>query len=117
VDLLGEVPRVEALDGRREALAALGWEGLGEHGIPGRRYFRKDLFDVCAPRAHLHVFASGNPQLRRHLDFRDALRRDSHLAGAYAALKLDLAQRFPSDRARYTDGKSAFVASALERRR
>jgi GrpB-like predicted nucleotidyltransferase (UPF0157 family) len=50
---------------------------------------------------------------RDHVAFRDRLRARPALAEAYAALKRTLAARHPRDRIAYTDGKDAFVASAL----
>ena len=41
VDLMPVVQRLGAVDARAEALRALGYEYLGEFGIPGRRYLRK----------------------------------------------------------------------------
>ena len=58
IDMLGIVPAVEALDARAHRLAALGYESLGEFGITGRRYFRKNAADGV--RTHqLHAFAEG----------------------------------------------------------
>jgi GrpB-like predicted nucleotidyltransferase (UPF0157 family) len=71
------------------------------------------------PRAyHLHLAVRDGTFWREHLAFRDALRARPELCDAYAALKLELARRFPRDREAYTDGKTAFVrqvvADALE---
>jgi GrpB-like predicted nucleotidyltransferase (UPF0157 family) len=46
------------------------------------------------------------------LRFRDSLRGNPELAGAYATLKRALAARFGEDREGYTEGKSTFVKSA-----
>lgn len=48
---------------------------------------------------------------RDHLAFRDRLRAAPELAAAYARLKQDLMERFPTDRLAYTAGKDAFIAS------
>jgi GrpB-like predicted nucleotidyltransferase (UPF0157 family) len=114
IDMLGVVPAVEELDARAHRLAALGYEALGEFGIPGRRYFQKNAADGA--RTHqLHAFAVGSPAVRRHLDFRDYLRAFPAEAAAYAALKQDLAARCGSDTHAYTDGKAEFIR-AVERR-
>src|ERR1044072_2229915 len=42
VDMLVEVRDITELDGRSSAMKSLGYEVMGEYGIPGRRYFRKD---------------------------------------------------------------------------
>jgi GrpB-like predicted nucleotidyltransferase (UPF0157 family) len=114
IDMLGVVTSLEALDDAAEGLVALGYEALGEFGIPGRRYFRKD--DARGVRTHqLHAFAAGSPHVRRHLDFRDHLRAVPEDAAAYAALKQELAIRHRGDTRAYTDAKSAFIG-AVERR-
>jgi GrpB-like predicted nucleotidyltransferase (UPF0157 family) len=47
------------------------------------------------------------------LAFRDALRADPALAGAYGDLKRTLAARLGTDRAGYTEAKSAFIERVL----
>src|SRR3954463_7125609 len=42
IDLLVEVREIAEVDGRSPAMESLGYEVMGEYGIPGRRYFRKD---------------------------------------------------------------------------
>ncbi len=113
IDLLGVVPSVGVLDRREQQLVALGYEAMGEFGIPGRRYFRKKTPDGD-PTHHLHVFATGSPEIDRHLDFRDYLRAFPAEAAAYAALKQDLATRAGS-RDEYSDGKTEFIR-AIEQR-
>ncbi len=114
VDLLVEVRDIAEVDGRSSAMESLGYEVMGEYGIPGRRYFRKDAPDGV--RTHqLHAFAAGAPEIRRHLDFRDYLRALPAEAAAYAALKQDLAARCRGDMRAYGDGKTAFIR-AVERR-
>jgi GrpB-like predicted nucleotidyltransferase (UPF0157 family) len=114
IDMLGIVPAVEALDAGAHRLAVLGYEALGEFGIPGRRYFRKNGPDGV--RTHqLHAFAVGSPDIQRHLDFRDYLRAFATEAAAYAALKQSLAERCGSDMDAYSDGKTEFI-QAVERR-
>lgn len=74
-----------------------------------RRFFRKGL-----PRSHhLHIVALGSPAYHDHLDFRDALRAEPSLRQRYAALKEALAGRYKYERAKYVEGKSAFVAETL----
>ena len=114
IDMLGVVPTVVALDARAHRLAALGYEALGEFGIPGRRYFRKNAPDGA--RTHqLHAFAVGSPEIQRHLDFRDYLRAFPQEAAAYAALKQILAGSCGSDMQAYSDGKTEFIR-AVDRR-
>jgi len=114
IDMLGVVPAVEAVDAQAHRLARLGYEAMGEFGMPGRRYFRKDAPD--GTRTHqLNAFAAGSAEIRRHLDFRDYLRVFPAEAAAYAALKQVLAERCGSDMLAYSDGKSEFIR-AVDRR-
>ncbi len=75
-----------------------------------RKFFRKGQ-----PRTHhLHIVAEDNAELRDHLLFRDALRANAGLRDEYAALKYDLASRFKTDRAHYSDSKTQFVRRVIE---
>jgi hypothetical protein len=95
----------------------LGYEVMGEFGIEGRRYFRRD--DPTGRRTHqIHAFAEGSPHVRRHLAFRDFMRAHPGLAGQYGELKRSLAAAHPHDMDAYMDGKDGFIkemeARALE---
>jgi len=93
-------------------LSKVGYVYEGEKGVDGRHAFEqpRDL-----PPHHLYVCASDNPELKRHIAFRDFLRGNPEEASAYATLKKDLADRFGSDREGYTNAKSAFIAEVLSR--
>ncbi len=109
IDMLAVVRNVEVLDSRSPQVESLGYEAMGEFGIPGRRYFRKD--DAPGNRTHqIHTFAAGSPQIVRHIGFRDFLRAHPGYAEEYDALKQRLAAQFPQDISAYTDGKDEFIA-------
>ena len=112
IDILPVVTAVEEADRRRAALEALGYEYLGEFGIPGRRYLRKG----GEHRTHqVHLFdRESRDEIRRHLAVPAYLRCHPDAARDYAQLKRRLARRFPRDIDGYCDGKDAFV-KALER--
>lgn len=77
---------------------------------PGHRMLRTPARDV-----HLHVCAAGSRWERRHLLFRDWLRRDAADREAYVALKQHLAtMRWPSMSA-YADAKGPLIAEITER--
>lgn len=108
IDLLLVAEDLGHVDARTPAIVALGYEALGEYGLPGRRYFRRD--DVAGNRTHhLHVWRVGDEALRRHLAFRDYLLAHPAVAAEYGALKQRLAARHPEDMEAYIDGKDAFV--------
>ena len=108
IDLLLEVEEVAELDDRSADLQALGYEVMGEFGIPGRRYFRKN--NASGVRTHqLHAFKADAAQVERHLAFRDYLIAHPAEAGLYSELKQKLAQTHPGDIEAYMDGKDPFI--------
>jgi len=62
---------------------------------------------------YLSLIEAGSEEWRERLRFRDALRSDQALRVEYQELKRRLARQHVSDRAAYTDAKSAFVARVL----
>lgn len=110
LDLLGVAPALPLVDGSVRVFEGLGYEAMGEFGIPGRRYFRRS--DGAGRRSHhLHVFAQGSAHVARHLAFRDYLRAHPHAAAEYSALKARLAAAPGATARSYADGKDAFVAA------
>lgn len=107
IDLLVVVKDIERIDDHNAAMEGLGYEPMGEHGIPGRRFYRKP--GKHTRTHHVHVYAPGHPEVKRHLDFRDYLRAHPVDAQAYSRLKEQLALRFPKDADRYVQGKSALI--------
>ena len=93
-------------------LATLGYEHEGDLGIAGREAFRHA---PNLPVHHLYVCTPDCGEYRRHIAFRDYLRRHREQAEAYGALKRRLAAQFLNDRAGYGVAKDAFVRAILER--
>ena len=81
------------VDAARPGFEQIGYEYLGEFGIPGRRYLRKGGDE----RTHqIHVFAqSDTGAIQRHLAVRDYLRAHPEKARQYGVLKQALAEKFP----------------------
>jgi GrpB-like predicted nucleotidyltransferase (UPF0157 family) len=77
---------------------------------PGHRMVRTPALDV-----HVHICASGSDWERRHLLFRDWLRRNDADRSAYAALKRDLAAKEWPDMNAYADAKGELVAEITAR--
>src|SRR5919202_5964727 len=66
VDLLVEVRDITGVDGRSSEMESLGYEVMGEYGIHGRRYFRKDDREGIRTH-HVHAFEAGSAEAERHL--------------------------------------------------
>jgi len=104
-------------------LVEIGYECLGEYGIPGRIYFRRRT-DTPLPgqspdpgigRTHqVHMYERTHHQFAWHITFRDYLRANPDAAREYEALKrrLDIEH---DDVEAYADAKSDFVQEILRR--
>lgn len=106
IDLLPVVTHIEQVDAFNARMEALGYEPRGENGLPGRRYFQKGGDNRTH---HVHVFEVGNPEIERHLVFRDYLRAYPEEALRYGELKLELARTYSTDISSYIEGKHDFV--------
>ena len=71
IDFLVGVKDILRVDSFNPAMEKLGYQAYGEFGISGRRYFPKGLI---VRTYQIHVFQSGDPQIARHLNFRDYMR-------------------------------------------
>ena len=93
-----------------EPMIQLGYEYHGEHGIP-----RRHLFVKGDPRTHhVHMNEITSRDWEALVFFRDYLIQHREAAQEYAELKSVLAQRFPTDRQAYLDGKSVLIERVLQ---
>jgi GrpB-like predicted nucleotidyltransferase (UPF0157 family) len=108
IDILIEVGDIAKVDDLHDSIESLGYLAMGEFGIAGRRFFRKDNGNDIRTH-HVHTFEVGSAQVIRHLAFRDYLRSHPEDAQQYSNLKQQLAQKYPDDIESYIDGKDAFI--------
>lgn len=113
IDMIMEVENIERVDGWNERFIELGYIVKGENGISRRRYFIRGTEEKRS--YHLHVFEKGNPEIVRHLAFRDYMMAHCEEAEAYATLKKELAEKYTYDGALYTEGKNEFVRNVDEK--
>lgn len=90
-------------------LAALGYDYMGDQGIPEHHVFGRG--EVRTHHAHVLIYESN--EWFRCLRFRDRLRTEPYTRAAYEALKLQLAAD-TATRADYTAGKTNFVEQASD---
>ena len=106
IDILLQVQSVEGLDKRNAAMLDLGYRPKGEFGIPGRRYYPKGGDERTH---HVHAFAVGDPEVVKHLAFRDYLRAHPSTVAEYAAVKREAAAKHATDPEGYVAFKHEFV--------
>ncbi len=105
LDLLAGLDPLDVAPGVT-AMEALGYEYLGEYGIPGREFFRKG---GDARTHHVHAVELGGPQWTRHVAFRDYLRAHPDEAARYGAAKRAAATAVDGDWEAYSDAKDTAV--------
>lgn len=110
IDTMLVVCDIEAVASFNPVLESLGYKAWGENGIAGRRYFTRGT----TLRTHqIHAYQVGNPEIRRHLAFRDYLRAHPDKALVYSDHKRAVARQYPYDIYAYMDGKDALVKQLL----
>jgi len=77
---------------------------------PGHRMFRTPERDV-----HIHVWQDTDPEIARHVKFRDRLRASAEDRAAYERLKRKLATKRWDDMNQYADVKSQLIEQILSR--
>jgi GrpB-like predicted nucleotidyltransferase (UPF0157 family) len=113
LDMMPLVRDLDDVEASIPGLTALGYEFKGENGIAGRRYFTKG--PDHARTHHVHCYHPDNPEVARHLDFRDYLIAHPEEAAAYARLKQEVARQFPTDINGYMAGKDAFIRQTIRK--
>lgn len=108
LDILGSVRSLKELDRNQDRLESIGYECMGEYGLPGRRYFVLQNADQSQTFVHLHIYEHGHPDIERHLGFRNILRQSSDAKSRYGDEKRKLIEGGVS-RADYSEKKSTVI--------
>ncbi len=106
IDIMVEVEDINKVNSYNKQMEVLGYVALGEYGIPKRRFFQKG---GNRRTHHVHIFESGSPQIKRHVDFRDYLISHPKVAKEYSRLKEKLAKKYRYDIGKYQEGKESFI--------
>ena len=108
IDFLIEVKDINLISQQTPAMEKLGYAAMGEFGLVGRRYFRKEN-PLRIRTHHVHIYQINSPEIKRHLAFRDYMLAHTQDAEQYSQLKQELARKYPNDIESYMDGKDEFV--------
>ena len=91
-----------------KALEGIGYIHEGNLGIEGREAFAYEGKDHLQTH-HLYVCPEDSSELRRHLAFRDYLRKHPKAVEKYSQVKIEGAKRFPEDIEGYIEYKSSVI--------
>jgi GrpB-like predicted nucleotidyltransferase (UPF0157 family) len=111
IDMMCLVKDIGKIDTFNNQMSLLGYDVAGEWGIQGRRLFRKGGEKRTH---HIHVYQYDNPQIERHLVFRDYLRTHPNEVERYKRLKDEMAQKY-DDTTYYSKAKKPFVSEMEQR--
>ena len=103
IDILGVVENLSEVTARKQGLIELGYDYKGSYGIPGREYFSKK-----SRKVHLHIFASGDVNIKKHLHFVEVMQGNEKLIQELNSLKIHLHNKYPNDRDSYQLEKANF---------
>jgi GrpB-like predicted nucleotidyltransferase (UPF0157 family) len=106
VDILVTVANVEDESAFLVPLQQAGYELRVRE--PGHRMLRTRERDV-----HIHIWTDSDPEVGRHMRFRERLRSSPEARDAYERLKRELATREWSDVNEYADAKGQLIESIL----
>jgi GrpB-like predicted nucleotidyltransferase (UPF0157 family) len=99
-----------------EPIITLGYLYWGDNPKTDRMFFVKGMPPHGKRRTHhVHITEPEGEMWQYRLAFRDHLRANPDEAERYEALKKDLAARYPTDRDRYTDAKSEYIADVYRK--
>jgi GrpB-like predicted nucleotidyltransferase (UPF0157 family) len=112
IDLLPVFEDAAAQLAAQSNIETMGYDWLGECGLPGRSYARLDDPETGRRLIQAHCYASGHADIARHLAFRDALRSNAALRAGYASVKGACAARHPEGGKGYGTCKSEWIDKA-----
>jgi len=106
IDIMLVCENLDAIDDISQRLE-LNYHNIRRNVIPHRSFITSRQNEKT--RFHLHIFERGDPQINRHVNFRDYVIAHPLEAKRYAELKMKLAEQFAKDITSYVSGKSKFV--------
>lgn len=113
VDLLIEVKDITMIDHYQKQCEDLGYTYCGEYGIPNRRYLEKEIDGL--PQYHIHIYQYGDPEIKKHLDFKRYVMEHTDAFTAYRDIKIEGANSFKDNREKYQAHKSNVIQEIDEK--
>jgi GrpB-like predicted nucleotidyltransferase (UPF0157 family) len=108
IDIMVTVPDITKITAYREKMENIGFIAHGDYSNISEEYFTEDL--PSGERVtSVHVFQVGNPEIKRHLDFRNYLRANDVARESYIKLKRELYANHANHYRAYDNGKHALI--------
>jgi GrpB-like predicted nucleotidyltransferase (UPF0157 family) len=119
IDINVVFEKPESFSEIKMSLEKLGYYHNGDQGIEGREVFKRNKqgenhIILDAIKHHLYVCHKNSEELRRHLVFRDYLRKNEEKRIEYEALKYKIAQLTNQDRKEYANLKEVMAKDFVE---
>lgn len=111
IDIMVGIDPHHDLEDVRSVIGSLGYEDLGEAGVPGRVYFRKR----SATAFNAHLTSLNGPIWCTNLAFRDYLRTNPEAAHEYAEAKTSAVESGAGTLLAYSDRKGEMILRLLRR--
>lgn len=109
IDIMVIVPDITKIARYREKMEEAGFIAHGDYSHIDEEYFTEDL--PSGERVtSVHVFQIGNPEIKRHIDFRDYLTANQEARDRYIQTKKDLYAENRDHYRAYDDGKRNIIA-------
>lgn len=109
IDLMIGADHVPPSEAWCDAMGSLGYQAMGEAGVPGRWYFRLRT----GPFRNAHIVEQGGAHWVRNLAFRDDLRRSPEAARRYEAAKQAAVSAGATTLVAYSRAKASIVEELL----
>lgn len=113
IDMIASVDSLEVYKVLTQPLESLGYEFMPERVFSDRIFFPK------GPREnrthHLSLVLKDSPGWHGPIQFRDYLMANSKAREEYQELKLELANKYPSERASYTKAKETMIQGIMDK--
>jgi len=113
IDILVVAHDITAIDTLNPKMAELGYTALGEYVAKGGRLFAKERNGDRL--VNIHCFPPDHPKMRQLLAWREYLLTHPDEQMAYAKLKQDLYQKYPTDYGAYRKEKDEYMAGLNQR--
>jgi GrpB-like predicted nucleotidyltransferase (UPF0157 family) len=114
IDMMAAVVSLQAIDELLESLKTLEYKVL-DVGMKNRLFLRKE--DKNGQVFHLHIVERSTWDERKERLMRDYLLAHPETVKAYSDLKDDLAIQYKEDSLAYTEAKTAFIQSVIDKAR